>query len=389
MPKGKNTRLQFSVDSAIWDMYQRYLKEQIERDLSQKMVFIAGPRQVGKTTLARSVITDSALYLNWDISQHREIILREKWPAGDAIIFDEIHKYRRWRNLLKGFYDQFGKERKILVTGSARLDYYRRGGDSLQGRYYFLRMHPLSVAELKLDRQSDLHTLAELGGFPEPYFSGSKTTAKRFSRDYRTRLIEEDLASLENVKDLSMLELLAVRLPELVGSPLSVNALREDLQVSHKAVASWIDIFERLYYIFRIKPFGATTIRAVKKEQKHYHFNWSLIENEAIRFENMVAAHLLKWVEYRNDTEGEEYELRYFRDIDRREVDFIICLKNKPVMAIECKLDDRPIEQALKYFKNKFKAVAAWQIALHGKQDYVSGEGIRVAPALILLKTLV
>ena len=238
---------------------RRYLQTQIENDLARKMVFVGGPRQVGKTTLAQSLLPKSKIgYLNWDVDTHRSLILDRTFPKAKLWVFDELHKFRGWRNLLKGLYDEFGGTQKILVTGSARLDYYRFGGDSLQGRYHYLRLHPLSVAELGLKTVKELDQLLILGGFPEPFLSGSKTFARRWSREYRGRLIREELVSLEQTQDLGRIELLSKRLPALIGSPLSINALREDLQVAHKTVAKWLDIFERLYHIFRLFPIWGT-----------------------------------------------------------------------------------------------------------------------------------
>ena len=366
----------------------RYLTSQIKHDLSKKMVFLGGPRQVGNTTLAKSISKDPKGYLNWDIAEHREKILKREIPPAEILILDEIHKYRSWRNYLKGLYD-LSKERKILVTGSARLDLYRFGGDSLQGRYHYLRLHPLSVAELKINRQEDIRPLLELGGFPEPFLGGSQVEAKRWSREYRTRLIREDVVSLERIQDLGNLELLMLRLPELVGSPLSLNALREDLQISHKTLASWVSVLERMYAIFRLSPIGAPRIRAVKKEQKHYHFDWSLVPEMPYRFENLAASHLLKWVHFEQDTKGREVDLAYFRDIDGREVDFVVTENRKPIMLVECKWGDDDLSKSLRYLKNKFPKAAAWQIHAAGKKDYETEEGIRVAPAIELLKNLV
>ena len=194
---------------------------------------------------------------------------------------------------------------------------------------------------------------------------------------------------LERVHDLGSIELLAMRLPELVGAPLSINALREDLQVSHKAVATWIQILERLYAVFRISPFGAPKIRAVKKEQKHYQFDWSLVPDESFRFENVVACALLKWVQFQQDAYGEEIDLRYFRDVDNREVDFVIVNGKKPLTFIECKWSDAPISSSLKYLKNRFPECDAWQISAVGKKDYRGDLGIRVCPATEYLCTLI
>ncbi len=368
---------------------RRYIASQVKQDLERKMVFIAGARQVGKTTLSLSLPDAKAGYLNWDVSEHREKILKLELPASKLWIFDEIHKYRRWRNYLKGLYDEHKQEQKILVTGSGRLDLYRFGGDSLQGRYHMLRLHPFSIAELKLETQQELHELLRLGGFPEPWLSGSTTEARRWSREYRTLLIQEEVTSLERVQDLGQLELLILRLPELVGSPLSINAIREDLQISHKTASSWLNILERLYAIFRLSPFGAPRIRAVKKEQKHYHFDWSVIENDAARFENLVACHLLKWIHYQQDTLGRDIELYFFRDTDRREVDFVIVEHRQPLTLIECKWSDTDIDRGLRYLKSKFPKAEAWQLSARGNKDYISQDGIRVAPAMTYLKGLV
>lgn len=354
------------------------------------MVFVGGPRQVGKTTLARQILkTQKGAYLNWDIPKDKERILKKEWPTENLIAFDEIHKYRHWRNMLKGFYDQYQTQKKILVTGSAHLDFYRFGGDSLQGRYHYWRLHPLSVAEVKIIKKTNFLELLNLGGFPEPFFGGSQREAKRWSREYRTRLIQEDLTTLERVQDLGNLELLILRLPALVGSPLSINALREDLGTNHKTVANWLRILERLYAIFRLSPFGSPQIRAVKKEQKHYHFDWTLVENESLRFENLVACHLLKWIHYQQDAQGENLELRYFRDIDGREVDFIVTDNEKPIWAIECKWNDASLTNGLKYLKAKFPQCEMWQISAMGEKDYISSEGIRVSPCLKFLEKLI
>lgn len=366
----------------------RYLATQVRRDLAQKMVLVAGPRQVGKTTLARSLPGAAGGYLSWDIAEDRERILRRELPASRLWVFDEIHKYRSWRGLLKGLYDGRRRGQRILVTGSARLDFYRFGGDSLQGRYHFLRLHPFSAAELGLRSARELADLLRLGGFPEPYLRGSEAEARRWSIQYRSRLVREDVAGLERVQDLGNLELLALRLPELVGSPLSVNALREDLQVSHKTVSGWLAILERLYAVFRLSPFGAPRIRAVKKEQKHYHFDWSLVPAEPARFENLVASHLLKWVHFEQDARGREVELRYFRDTDGREVDFVVVEGRRPLLFVEAKWGDAEPDKSLRYLKARFPEADAWQVSAAGRKDFVTPEGIRVAPALELLRTL-
>lgn len=368
---------------------RRYLQPQVASDLARKMVFVGGPRQVGKTWLGKAVIGDVRAYLSYDIAAHRAAILKRELPPTEAWFFDEIHKYRGWRNYLKGLYDQFGPKQRILVTGSARLDLYRFGGDSLQGRYFYLRLHPLSFGELGGASANDLSDLLALSGFPEPFLGGSESEARRWSLVYRERLVREEVTALETVSDLGKLELLMLALPDRVGSPLSVNSLREDLQVSHPTLSRWLDILDRLYAIFRVAPFGSPLLRAVKKERKHYHFDWTVVAEPSARFENLVAAHLLKWTEYQVDTQGRQCELRYFRDIDGREVDFVLTASGKPIGFVECKLGDAPVSAGLRYLVARFPAVPAWQVSPAGTKDYLSAEGIRVCPAHILLRQLV
>lgn len=367
---------------------RRYLTEQTRQDLASRMVFIAGPRQVGKTTFARSLPGARAGYLNWDVATDRARILAQTLPPGRLWVFDELHKFRGWRNYLKGLWDGRPPGQRLLVTGSARLDFYRFGGDSLQGRYHLLRMHPLSVAELRISSESDWRALRALGGFPEPFFRGSARYARRWSTEHRSLLIREELTSLERVDDLGRLELLALRLPELVGAPLSINSLREDLEVSHKTLTRWVTLLERLYALVLVRPFGSPRIRAVKKAAKHFHLDWTLPPSAGASFENLVAVHLLKWVHYRQDVEGADLELRYFRDVDGREVDFVVTDRRRPVLMVECKLDDVALDSSLRYLKAKFPECPAWQVHAQGSKDYQSPEGIRVAPALSLLGTL-
>lgn len=373
---------------------RRYLRQQVIEDLARKMVLVSGPRQVGKTTLARSLPGADEGYLSWDIPAHRERILRRELPASALWVFDEIHHYARWRGFLKGIYDAAAEDaphlrQRILVTGSGRLELFGAGGDSLQGRYHLLRLHPFTVAEAGIDSADGLAALLRLGGFPEPFLGGDETQARRWSRGYRSRLLEEDIRSLTRIQDLGRLEELMLRLPDRVGSPLSVNALREDLQVAHKTAAAWLDALERLFAIFRLPPFGAPRIRAVKQERKHYHFDWSLVRDPGARFENMVACHLLKWVHFRQDVEGVDLELRFFRDVDRREVNFVVVQDRQPVLFVECKLADRDIDRPLRYLKKRFPDAEAVQISLAGEREYRTPDGLRAMPALPFLRRLV
>ena len=376
-------------DDTIGVMKKRYIQKQAEKDLGKKMVFISGPRQVGKTTLAMSLLKSKDSYLNWDIPTHREAILKRELPLTDLWCFDEIHKYKSWRDYLKGIYDEFHKTHQILVTGSARLDLLRKSGDSLQGRYHHLRLHPLSVKELGLTTQDEFLKLMALGGFPEPYFSDSTLEAKRWSTNYRSLLVNQESSSIETISDLSKLELLSLRLPELVGSPLSLNALREDLQIAHKTVSRWMDILENIYMIFRLSPFGSPLIRAVKKEQKHYHYDWTLVQDMPMRFENMIASHLLKWVHYQRDLFGEEMELRYFRDTDGREVDFCLTNNLKPQVFVECKWMDESTSKHLHYLKKKFPDARYYQVSATGTKQFVNKDNIIHIPAVAFLDNFI
>ena len=383
------------IDPQKLEYLPRYIEEHVKEDLARKMVFVAGPRQVGKTTLAKALCTIygadvSRRYLNWDDPKDRENIMLERFPAEPGLlVLDEVHKFKRWRQVVKGLFDKRGGELQILITGSARLDYYRKGGDSLQGRYYFYRLFPLSVAELDMPSSEAVRRLLTYGGFPEPFLLSSEIETRRWSRAYRTRIVREDLRDLENVRDIDMIEQMVLRLPDLVGSPLSLNSLREDLQVSHQSVSRWFATLENLYVLFRIYPFGAPKIRAVKKEAKHYHWDWTLIKDQGVRLENLVACHLMKWCCFVQDTEGREVELRYFRDIDKREVDFVLLEELKPIHFIECKLSEMRPSNGLKYLKKRFPQVAATQLVLDSDDDLITKEGIRICAAHHFLDSFV
>jgi predicted AAA+ superfamily ATPase len=371
-------------------MLARALSTQVAADLEEKMVLLSGPRQSGKTTLARSILGQqhrsvASRYLNWDDDEARTRLLSREFPHDGLVVFDELHKYGRWRNFLKGLYDIHRQTLHILVTGSARLDLYRRGGDSLQGRYHHLRLHPLSLKEAGCT----LGDLMALGPFPEPLLAGSATSARRWSRQYRSRLVREDVASLERVDEMGAMEQLSVRLPGLVGSPLSLNALREDLQVAHKTVERWVDILERLMFVFRLSPFGPPPIKAVKKSRKHYLFDWTAVEDRGARFENLVGFHLLKECHYLEDVEGHDTELRFFRDIEGREVDFVQMKAGRPTRFVECKVADTTISPALLYLRRKFPRVDAVQILASRGVDRLGREGVRLVSADRFLAELV
>jgi predicted AAA+ superfamily ATPase len=358
-------------------MNERYLAPSVARFLGEKMVFLGGPRQVGKTTLALDLLGGDEThraYLNWDDPRTSAPIRKGELPHGERlIVLDEIHKYARWRNLVKGLYDTNKSRVRFLVTGSARLDHYRKGGDSLQGRYYFMRLHPFSLRELSpKPTRKDVDRLLRFGGFPEPLFRADPDHHRLWQRQRLSRVVREDLRDLEQVKDISLIELLVDLLPARVGSPLSVNSLREDLQVDHKTVVRWLTILENLYVCFRVAPYGAPRIRAVKKEQKLYLWDWSAIEDPGARFENLVASQLLKYCHLVEDTTGHRMELRYLRDTAKREVDFVVVRDRKPLFAVECKSGDRGIGPAVHYFAERV-AVPVWYQVHLGDRELDSG----------------
>jgi uncharacterized protein len=367
------------------DNLLRSIQPQIKEDLKHKMVFIGGPRQVGKTTLASSFLKPALDhhpgYLNWDDVRIRKSLAAGEIPADQKlIVLDEIHKYKKWRGLVKGLYDTRKSQVNFIVTGSARLDHYRKGGDSLMGRYHYHRLHPLSLFEInKKPNLNDLKHLLEFGGFPEPFLRGDARFLKRWSRERMTRVLNEDLRDLEQVKEISLLELLLGSLPARIGSQLSIANLAQDLEVNFRSVERWLTIFDNLYLTFRIVPYGPPKIRAVKKTQKVFFWDWSQCESPGSRFENLVASQLLKYCHFIEDTEGERMELRYMRDIDGREVDFVVVKNKIPQFAVECKTGESQVAKSLAYFKERTEIPRFYQVHL-GTKSYLSGKGIRVLP---------
>ena len=276
-------------------LYKRYINDSVDEDLKNKMVFVGGPRQVGKTTFALTFLSEPdekhLAYLNWDDTLTRSSLLRGELPPNqDIIVLDEIHKYARWRNLVKGFYDTKKSDVSFIITGSARLDYYSKGGDSLQGRYHYYRLHPFSIQEVNTNPSvSDVQGLLKFGGFPEPFLRADEKFWRRWQKERLQRVIYDDIRDLENIKEISLLELLAEEIPNRVGAPLSVKNLKELLQVAHETVERWLKIFERMYYCYRIPPYGPPKVRAVKKEQKLYLWDWSIVPDPGPRFENFVC----------------------------------------------------------------------------------------------------
>jgi predicted AAA+ superfamily ATPase len=384
----------------------RYLEPSVRQDLAEKMVFIAGARQVGKTTLARRIMatSTSSAYYNWDNRADRAEIRAARWPAGKAlVVLDELHKWRAWKGWLKGEYDQHRERLRFLVTGSARLDIYRRGGDSLQGRYHHYRLHPFSVGEMTAPvtlpapgaeievparvRRETLEALVQFGGFPEPLLAGSTRTLRRWQRERFERFFREDVRDLESIRDLASLQLLADLLPERISAPLSLNALREDLEVSHRALTNWMEIFERLYYVFRLRPFTSTRVRALQKMPKAYLWDWSVVPSDGARFENLVASHLLKLCHLLHDRDGHDVDLHYLRDRTGREVDFLVTAGRKPWFAVEAKLSETRVDPALPYFRDRLRIPWVYQVVRDARRDVIDS-GVRVVPAERFLAAL-
>lgn len=368
-------------------MLRRYLGDAVRADLARKMVFIGGPRQIGKTTFGLGLLGEVAdeshpAYLSWDDVGDRERLLRGELPGGQGLVLlDEIHKFARWRTMVKGFYDKHKSAVRFLVTGSARLDYYRRGGDSLQGRYHYYRLHPLSLVEADREaRPSTLERLLRFGGFPEPFLGGDERALRRWQRERQARVVREDLRDLERVRELSLIELLLHHLPSCVGSPLSVRKLSILLQVAHETVENWVSILERLYVCFRIAPFGSRRIRAVRKEKKLYFWDWSQVPSDGARFENLVACQLLKYCHWKEDTEGFSMELRFLRDTDKREVDFVVLRDGKAEFAVECKTGEGGPSAAARYFRERTPIPLFYQVHQGGRDFGDERVDVRVLP---------
>jgi hypothetical protein len=364
----------------------RYLRGAVAATLARrKMAFVGGPRQVGKTTLALDLLGPDAderhpAYLTWDDPRLRPRIREARLPPGERlIILDEIHKYARWRNLLKGIWDTEKAFRSIIVTGSARLDLYRKGGDSLAGRYRYFRLHPLSVGELfGSGATPDVDRLLAFGGFPEPFLAGDPTEHRLWQRERLARVVGEDLRDLERVREISMVEHLVDLLPGKVGAPLSIANLRQNLEVDHKTVERWLHILESLYVCFRVAPYGTPRIRAVKKERKLYLWDWSAVPAPGPRFENLVASQLLKYCHFVEDTEGRAMELRYLRDTDRREVDFVVLRDRRPQFAVECKTGGETVAPAVRYFAERTPIPRFYQV--HRGDGHFASGNITVLP---------
>ena len=338
---------------------KRSQNEAIAADLQQKVVFLGGPRQSGKTTLAQSLSDDSS-YLNYDVADHRALIRERAWDRRkNLLIFDELHKMPQWKSWLKGVIDG-ERASGVIVTGSARLDTFRKVGDSLAGRFLAHRLHPLDVWEasrqLDLSAAQSLETILSCSGFPEPFLKNSERFYKRWAKSHLDIILRQDLIDLEAITDIHRVELLVDLLAERVGSPISYRSLAQTLSVSDKTVKSWIGVLENLYLVFKVSPFHQSVARAIQRQPKYYFFDARRVQSRVrgrdaqlgVRLENIVAAALHKHCHLMQDQHGEDIEVRFVRRRDGTEIDFVIVCDGQPILQIEVKWSDDQLSPAFK-----------------------------------------
>lgn len=378
------------------------------------MAFVSGPRQVGKTTLCKQL---AATYLDWDNTDDRKILIAGPQATADRIglsklvesppvvAVDEIHKYRRWKGFLKGFYDTYGDRVRVIVTGSSRLDVYRRGGDSLMGRYFRFRMHPLSIAELlhatppgdavirppEALGDRDFDALWEHGGFPEPFVKRDPRFTRRWQHLRKEQLLRQDVRDLTRIQGISQLEILADVLAVRSGTQIVYANLAQDAGVSIDTVRRWIESLAGLHYGFLVRPWFRNVSRALRKEPKWYLRDWSLLTDPGARAETFVACHLLKAVEGWTDLGLGLFELRYVRDKEKHEVDFVVIRDKRPWFIVEVKASDTSVSPALAYFQKALAAPHAFQAVMnlpHVRRDCFERHDPTVVPARTLLAQL-
>jgi len=398
-------------------MQKRYITRSIE-DLcfsDHTMAFVSGPRQCGKTTLGNMLLEKRKVgkYCNWD-----DITFRKSWTKDPSsiipsfsgkstplLILDEIHKHRRWKGTLKGVYDTLSAPCDILVTGSARLSIYRKGGDSLLGRYHNFRLHPFSLREMHTDKhhsavtlidrlfagsqripsdsQDNLNSLMKLGPFPKPLLSQNARKARIWQRERRELIIREDLRDLSKLPELDRVEMMAALLPGKVGSTFSLNSLREDLEIGHHTARRWLTYLKELFYIYEIKPYHKSIPRALKKEGKIYFWDFTEVDSPASRFENLVANHLLKACHYWTDSGEGLFELFFLRNKEKQEIDFLITLDKKPWLPVEVKSTDTDLSPNWSKFMPLIECKRGLQIVMksHWKKHKIRSGEILVAGA--------
>jgi predicted AAA+ superfamily ATPase len=358
----------------------------------KKMVFLGGPRQVGKTTLSKQVCHDKfagGTYLNWDNDADRRAILKSQWRADSPlIIFDELHKYPRWKRWIKGVYDKRPDDQEYLVTGSARLDVYKRGGDSLLGRYHYWRLHPLTIDELPPDfsPEEGFNRLLTFGGFPEPFLLADEREAKRWRRERFDRILREDVRDIELIRHIQLLSIFVDTLRERVSGLITLSNIASDLEISPKTAKNWLALIEKMYIAFPIYPLVKNIPRAILKPPKVYFYdNADVIEGGGPRLENLVATTLLKRLHFIEDYYGDRCSLHYIRDKEGREVDFATVINNKVIDLIEVKSNDTTVSSSLKYYTERLKPKNSVQLVGDLKRSFHQG-GIHVTSPIEFFK---
>ncbi len=380
-----------SIMKPIKRFYDTVLSEHVTTQ--RQMAFVSGPRQVGKTTTCRSL---SHAYFNWDNTDDRSQIVKgpafiaEQLELGKlhknppVALFDELHKFKRWKQFLKGFFDTYADRLHIIVTGSSRMDVYRRGGDSLMGRYFLYRMHPLSIAEILAQEVPDakeiirqpkpipnreFSALWEHGGYPEPFLKRDPRFSRRWQSLRRQQLLREDIRDLTQIQQLDQLELLVNILSSQSARQITYSTLSSQIQITIDTVRRWIYTLCNLHLGFLVRPWYKNVSRSLRKEPKWFLRDWSLIEDPGARAETLIACHLLKAVEGWTDLGLGEFHLGYLRDKEQKEVDFIVTQDGKPWFLVEAKSADTKISPALRYYQNQLKVPLAFQVVLD--TDYV------------------
>ncbi len=400
---------------------KRLYQELIHQHLStlRQMVFLMGPRQVGKTTvsLESAELWPKHYYFNWDNPAERLLFiegpnaiakqagLEELLEEKPILIFDEIHKYGKWKNFLKGFFDLYEKKTRIIVTGSARLNIYKKGGDSLMGRYFYYRIHPLSVAEITSPTlipneirepspidPSDWAALLEHGGFPEPFIQRSKAFSKRLRAIRKDQLFKEDIRDGTRIQELGQLEILAELLRKQAAESMDYQSLAKKVGVSIDTIRRWLEVLKSFYYCFSIQPWSKNITRSLIKEPKLYLWDWSLVDEEGHRNENLVASHLLKATHFWSDRGLGEYGLYYLRTKDKIETDFLVTKDKKPWFLVEVKTKAKGLSPALYHFQKETAAPHAFQVAFDlpfVNKNCFEEKGPILVPAQTLLSQLV
>jgi uncharacterized protein len=366
---------------------KRYLEEYIKKDLEKKIVLLTGPRQTGKTTLAK-MLKDSFDYFNYDNAEHRLSLIEKSWDRSrDLVIFDELHKLKNWKSWLKGIHDTEKIPPSIIVTGSAKLDAYKKVGDSLAGRFFQFRLHPLDLKEIKQilnppDLEVELDKLLNRGGFPEPYLEGDETYYNRWKKSHLDIILKQDLIDLENVHQITSIETLIQMLKKRVGSPVSYSALAGDLQCSDKTIKRWLAILESMYVIFKVPPFHKNISRAILKSPKYYFYDTGQVSGEpGAKLENLVACSLLKEMHFREDCLGEEWNLFYLRNKDGKEIDFLTTNNDQAALMIEVKWSDSERSPSFSFFGKHFSEARKIQIVKELDREKTYPEGVQIRSA--------